>query len=508
MGDYPTEVLDTFEFLAVHFANVFYNELYGLAKSNVASKQKISSLTVEYKGLLLTYNKHMDKEKQQFVDSAIGGVKRYYETYTQSVVTTNSCISRITSAFVPEDYISSLSQTMRLSIMYTNISNVVLELLTKIYRDEVMLRQIIDKRNNENMSQIKDLIVRMLLVRRDQIYKDFAKAQTGTEGSTLLADMKAELAEYKKKYTELEAQHRKMTVEMRENQELLSRQGKIISQELEKHKAQMRKLQDRNQEMSEELSDVQGRYRTTLDELETARGRNSSLSKELSTAQDALYETKRKLQESSVQFKLTPSPTPSPPSPQPTTQPTTQPMHAPVVTSMPELMPAPKRVYKDMSTLPVKMPSPERIKLPEVLVPSFDLGSDYDYNGHLNYDDNDNSDDRNRYDGDGDDRDDANNNNGDDADDDRDDANNNADDRDDGNDDFSNILKRNTKHESLEESMNLLKPNVSIDFDLFNASRPSSSPVLASPTHTRTLRPMRVLQVEDEDLSNLLTTFD
>lgn len=211
----PTSVINRFEVIAAHLTHVFYNELYSAA--HTASTQNSGlSITDAYTSYLRTYYSGMVSKgtSVQWFRQLILHLKMQLERYLGTqYITTQECIETITSAFVPEDFLGTLTAEDKSTVVHTCLGDVIGEMINSLSGEH--LRMIIDDHNNRsNVGVIKDAFIIAMISQRDKMMTKF------TAGNTRETRVTADVATARRLRDELN----RVTAENRQLQESLRSQ--------------------------------------------------------------------------------------------------------------------------------------------------------------------------------------------------------------------------------------------------------------------------------------------
>ena len=175
----PTSVINRFEVIAAHLTHVFYNELYSAAQT-AATQNSGLSITDAYTSYLRTYYSGMVSKgtSVQWFRQLILHLKMQLERYLGTqYITTQECIETITSAFVPEDFLSTLTAEDKSTVVHTCLGDVIGEMINSLSGEH--LRMIIDDHNNRsNVGVIKDAFIIAMISQRDKMMTKFTAGNT------------------------------------------------------------------------------------------------------------------------------------------------------------------------------------------------------------------------------------------------------------------------------------------------------------------------------------------
>ena len=174
----PGDVLDTFELIGVHFAHVFYNELYGHAKNKFAN-QGGPSITSVYQDIMVYYHRQMTVQSKVWTNNTITHIKLKFQQFSEiKLLTPTETIIYIADAFLPVKYVNEVAGKDKYDIVYSCLGNLVGELINEIVSN--YLKMIIDDHDNKhNIGTLKDIIVGMLMQIRENLHSKFTKEEIG-----------------------------------------------------------------------------------------------------------------------------------------------------------------------------------------------------------------------------------------------------------------------------------------------------------------------------------------
>lgn len=170
-SNYDRQTIVTMELMSSYFVNIFYNELFAEAKLRKERKES-PSITDGYKHALQAWLNGLEKP-QLFKRIRKGLYDHYMYYYT---VSWDTCTDRMVKEFIPNNYIDSLSLNQKYSILKMIITNSNKEFIRRIVFDHLPI--IIDSHNADNAQALKDEMIGILLMEREQFFQRFIGAAT------------------------------------------------------------------------------------------------------------------------------------------------------------------------------------------------------------------------------------------------------------------------------------------------------------------------------------------
>ncbi len=254
----PSEVYDTFELTSVHFAHVFWNELYHSAKVKY-NNEGGASITEVYKNSMIYYHKSMTLQKKAWMSNTLTHCKLKFQDYGIRLITLNDCIVHIADTFIPEKYADSISISDKYNIVYSCLSDIVGELIHEIIAK--YLTMIIDNHSDvENMRCLKNAIVELFIMEREKMCNKFVETEISdtrihTDVATakkirsdiekvkkINAQLQEELGQLRQELASRDAKYKEILTSQIQSQADITRYRATISQLIQK----IRKLQDQN----------------------------------------------------------------------------------------------------------------------------------------------------------------------------------------------------------------------------------------------------------------------
>jgi hypothetical protein len=172
------EVNEVFEILSSFLTNEIYNSLY--IKSIALFQEKGTSVTDNYRSILLLYHGNMKNKEssRKWFNRFIVQTKLQFEEHTAyKFITHEDCINKLSMVFIPVDFISSISNKDKTTLVYDCVSRVIANVITEI--NTSFIAKIIDDHNNrENIEQLKNSFLLNFAVERDSIISKFVQNHT------------------------------------------------------------------------------------------------------------------------------------------------------------------------------------------------------------------------------------------------------------------------------------------------------------------------------------------
>lgn len=174
----PGDVLDTFELIGVHFAHVFYNELYGHAKNKFANEGG-PSITSVYQDIMVYYHRQMTVQSKVWTNNTMTHIRSNFQKFSEiKLITPTETIIYLANSFIPIKYVNEVASVDKYDIVYSCLSSLVGELINEIVSN--YLKMIIDDHDNKkNIGILKDIVVGMLMQIRENFHSKFTKEEIG-----------------------------------------------------------------------------------------------------------------------------------------------------------------------------------------------------------------------------------------------------------------------------------------------------------------------------------------
>ncbi len=173
----PDDIKNTFEITAVYYAGVFWNELYNLSVQKFNNETGHSSLTEIYKNSMLYYHKSMCEKQANWLHQSLTHIKYTFRKYDINILTMDDCLVQIANSFIPLDYCSTVKLAEKRGLVYKCLSNSIGVLINKIIDD--YLPMIIDNHVKDNMRVLKNIIVDIYIIERENVHSTFVNANIG-----------------------------------------------------------------------------------------------------------------------------------------------------------------------------------------------------------------------------------------------------------------------------------------------------------------------------------------
>jgi hypothetical protein len=178
-SNYSKRTIDTFEIISSYFIDIYYNHLYIEAKK-LKTNRHVKSITDGYKHALNAFLQGIENPK--LYKKTLMGIHNYFST-TGINLTFSECLERINEAFIPKDYISSVSKQQKLAVLQLVINNSNKSFIQKLVRD--FLGSIIDNHEDvDNIRILQDEFIDILIIERENIYNRFIVSKTKPNGGS------------------------------------------------------------------------------------------------------------------------------------------------------------------------------------------------------------------------------------------------------------------------------------------------------------------------------------
>lgn len=250
---YSHNTLFVFNNIATYIADLYYNHLYFQAKKFKCDRpQEIKTITDGYKhaiyALVTAFGEKSRRYNPEHYNRILISITDVFKVRGTAVLTINDCIDVITKELIPNDYFESIERIKRGGILKKILLSVIKETGTLVY-DEFLV-DIIDHHDEpSNIIAIRDRIVDLLLLQREQVYHQFLSANSDNSGEKVDKSLAIKL---QSEIKQLKQNEKLLTDKIRELQYACDVRTKQTAQLLAKYKS----LNKQNQSLAEEYNAV------------------------------------------------------------------------------------------------------------------------------------------------------------------------------------------------------------------------------------------------------------
>lgn len=219
-----------FELISRHITDKYYNILYVEANKRRNASLDSRSMTDLYCDVILHYlnvfkkNNH-SRESKKYYMMDLKNIIDYYNTYSNKDLTTSQFTEIFLMHMFHEKLYAHFSNNTKDTIMFKVMSDIILIFTNKLKNN---LSFIIDTRNKENYSKIKQIMMEVLILEKQTLFNDYVsivtKNKIGDTPNIIQDKLKNELMEIGKKHSELQVKYNKLLDiakrQQRENEKL------------------------------------------------------------------------------------------------------------------------------------------------------------------------------------------------------------------------------------------------------------------------------------------------
>jgi len=167
--NYSSKTIETYEFLAAYFVDIFYNHLYNEAKK-LKINNSCASVTEGYKHTLNAFIKGLNNAK--LYKKYIIGIHHYYIAIGFASISFTKCVDRVTQEFIPEDYFNSLTSTQKMGVLRLILNSSIKQFITILVKEH--LKKIIDFHDEKDNARIlQDSMIDCFILERESMYQRF-----------------------------------------------------------------------------------------------------------------------------------------------------------------------------------------------------------------------------------------------------------------------------------------------------------------------------------------------
>jgi hypothetical protein len=187
--NYDAKMITNIEVMSAYFVDLFYNHLYFEGKK-LKVNGSVPSITEGYKHALNAFIKSLGNAR--LYKKAVMGIHQYFMNYTSfTTISFAKCVDRLAANFVPLDYLSSLNNTQKMSVLRLVINQAIKEFTKKIVNEH--LNKIIDHHSDpDNVRLMQDELIDCFLLEREAVYQRFVSSQTNTSSNETVNRLVAE----------------------------------------------------------------------------------------------------------------------------------------------------------------------------------------------------------------------------------------------------------------------------------------------------------------------------
>ena len=185
--NYENKTIYLIEILSSYFTDKYYNELYEEAKK-LKEKNFTPSVTEAYKHTLQAFLQGISNPK--FYQKALVNIQEFISNNGfYGIISYSTCIDKIVGEFIPKSYLNVIidsDMTKKAGIInfiFTNVNKSFVESL--VYNHFPI---IIDVRNKDNATVLKNELIDLFLIERDKLFQRFVISQSGVKPTDAKVD--------------------------------------------------------------------------------------------------------------------------------------------------------------------------------------------------------------------------------------------------------------------------------------------------------------------------------
>lgn len=167
--DYGRQTIITMEIISNYFVDIFYNELYNVAKQRKVNGES-QSVTDGYKHALQAWYQGLN-QRQDLFKKIRHGLFMHYMHYVQFTTRLEECVDSLVKEFLPDGYMECLNLVKKISVLNLVIKNSNIEFISRIVHYYFPI--IIDNHNVDNAMILKNEMIELLLLEREKMFQRF-----------------------------------------------------------------------------------------------------------------------------------------------------------------------------------------------------------------------------------------------------------------------------------------------------------------------------------------------